>query len=346
MRIRGIGRLRRLTQPYTNLFFKGTVVLAYHRVNDLLSDPQLLSVTPRHFAEHVEIIRRQGYPTRLQEVSRALNAGERPPRGVAVTFDDGYADNLTNAKPALERYEVPATVFVTTGYVDSQRYFWWDELEQLLLHRQPLPERLCLHIGGTVHKWNLLKETNGAAYPCDHRWNVAETHDPSPRHALYRSLHRLLRPLPEAAQCKVLEELRAWTGIEITAPGGNTVLSTRQIVKLAEGGLIDVGSHSVTHPMFSALPLLEQCAEIQNSKAALEEILGRPVKSFAYPYGSKADYTENTAKTVERAGYASACANFSGIVTRYSDRFEIPRVLVRDWDGDEFSRRLAAWLSA
>ena len=345
MRIRGIGRLRRLTQPFTNLFFKGTVVLAYHRVSDLLSDPQLLSVTPRHFAEHVEIIRRQGYPTRLQDVSRALNAGERPPRGVAVTFDDGYADNLTNAKPALERYEVPATVFVTTGYVDSQRYFWWDELEQLLLHHEPLPEQLCLHIGGTVHKWNLLKETNGAAYPSDHRWNVAETHDPSPRHALYRSLHRLLRPLPEAARCKMLDELRAWTGIEITA-ADNTVLSTGQIVKLAEGGLIDVGSHSVTHPMFSTLSLPHQCTEIQNSKAALEEILGSPVMSFAYPFGSKSDYTEDTAKTVQRAGYACACANFPEIVKSDSDPFQIPRFLVRDWDGDEFSRRLAAWLSA
>ena len=344
MRIRGIGRLRRLTQPYTNLFFTGTVVLAYHRVSDLPSDPQLLSVTPRHFAEHVEIIRRQGYPTRLQDVSRALNAGERPPRGVAVTFDDGYADNLTNAKPALERYDVQATVFVTTGYVDSQRYFWWDELEQLLLHQEPLPERLCLHIGGTLHKWDLLKETNGAVYPAHRRWNVVETHDPSPRHALYRSLHRLLRPLPEAAQRKVLDELRDWTGVSL-APPDKTVLSRAQIVQLAEGGLIDVGSHSVTHPMFSALPLPQQCTEIQNSKAALEEILGRPVTSFAYPYGSKSDYTQNTAKTVERAGYASACANFSGIVTRHSDRFEIPRVLVRDWNGDEFSRRLASWLS-
>src|SRR4029077_8826074 len=155
MRIRGIGRLRRLTQPYTNLFLPGAIILLYHRVADPPSDPQLLCVTPKHFAEHLEVLRKQGYPTCLQELGCSLRDRKKLPRGVAVTFDDGYVDNLINAKRILQRYDVPATVFVTTGYVDQQRDFWWDELEKLLLHVDRVPENLRLHIDGRLYEWDL-----------------------------------------------------------------------------------------------------------------------------------------------------------------------------------------------
>jgi peptidoglycan/xylan/chitin deacetylase (PgdA/CDA1 family) len=347
MRIRGVGRLRRLAQPYTNLFLPGAIILAYHRVADLPSDPQLLCVTPKHFAEHLEVLRKRGYPTRLQELGCSLRDRKKLPRGVAVTFDDGYADNLINAKPVLERYEVPATVFVTTGYVDQQRDFWWDELERLLLHVDPLPENLCLHIDGRLYEWNLRlpANTDGTAHEHHGRWNISESHDPSPRHSAYRALHRLLRPLLDTDQRRVLDELRVWTGAANLGQTERAALSRAQIIELAEGGHIEVGSHSVTHPVFSALSAPAQSVEVERSKGALEEILGRPVTSFAYPFGSKADYTEVTASAVERAGYLCACANFPAVVQPASDRFQLPRFLVRDWDGDEFSRRLGAWLS-
>ena len=69
----------------------------------------------------------------------AVSGGDVPSAGVVVTFDDGYADNFHNAKPLLERYEIPATVFVTTGYLQDQREFWWDELERILLQPGTLP---------------------------------------------------------------------------------------------------------------------------------------------------------------------------------------------------------------
>lgn len=106
---------------------RGALVLLYHRVADLPSDPWSLAVTPRRFAEHLEVLCAMARPVPL----RTAAEGRAPRRAVAVTFDDGYADNLYAAKPLLEFWGVPATVFVTTGGLDDGRELWWDELERV-----------------------------------------------------------------------------------------------------------------------------------------------------------------------------------------------------------------------
>ena len=194
-----IGTLRRTARRAANLFLPRTIILLYHRVAELSSDPQLLSVTPQHFAEHLEILRKYYRPIPLRETDKQLR------RSVMVTFDDGYADNLWNAKPLLERYDVPATVFVTTGYVGRDQEFWWDELETFLLERKTLPETLQLNINGGIRQWELgtSADYDEDAYNHYRSWNVSEKNDPSPRQFVYRSLHQLLRPMPEREQRNV-----------------------------------------------------------------------------------------------------------------------------------------------
>jgi len=347
MRVRGLGRLRRLAQPYTNFFFPGPIVLAYHRVADPASDPQLLSVTPAHFAEHVEVLRREGYPVPLRHLTEALQDGKTLPRGVVVTFDDGYVDNLIDAKPLLERRAVPATVFVTTAYVATGRKFWWDELEHLLLWNDDLPAALCLSIAGKTHEWCLSGPPNGDGCGASKgRWNILEPCAPDSPQSAYRELHRLLRPLAEEERRAVLAELHQQVGATKAGSAGerSVALSEQQLIALAADGLVEIGSHSVTHPLFSSLPPGAQRVEIERSKSDLEEIIGRTVRSFAYPFGARADYTDETAALIAQAGYDCACSNFTGMVESSTDRFQIPRFLVRDWDGEEFSRRLGAWL--
>jgi peptidoglycan/xylan/chitin deacetylase (PgdA/CDA1 family) len=91
--------------------------------------------------------------------------------------------------------------------------------------------------------------------------------------------------------------------------------------------------------------LREQQEEIQKSKHCLENILGRPVTTFAYPYGGRSHYTAETVAAVREAGFDTACSNFEGAVRRGADMWQLPRFLVRDCDGDEFSRRFNEWLS-
>ena len=264
-----------------------SLVLLYHRVAEVEADPQLLCVTPEHFTEHLEILRGQD---------------------VALTFDDGYVDNLSNAKPLLEKFDCPATVFVTSGAVGQNREFWWDELERILLP------------------------------PGD--WNVLEKSDPSTSHSMYRNLCPRLQSLPPESRQYVLEQLTAGASARPT----HRPLSEDEVRRLADGGLVTIGSQGVTHSVLSALPEADQKTEIEESKARLEEITGLPVTRFAYPFGDRSDYTSATIGLVREAGYTLAFSNFPGRIDRSTDRFQLPRHLVRDWNGEEFARRLQGWL--
>ena len=109
------------------------LILMYHRVADDPIDHWGLAVSPCRFEEHLQVLRATRHSLPLTEFVRALVAGTLPPDAVALTFDDGYVDNLVAAKPRLAAADVPATVFVTTGYVDRSEAFWWDELARLIL---------------------------------------------------------------------------------------------------------------------------------------------------------------------------------------------------------------------
>jgi peptidoglycan/xylan/chitin deacetylase (PgdA/CDA1 family) len=107
--------------------------------------------------------------------------------------------------------------------------------------------------------------------------------------------------------------------------------------------LIEIGAHTVTHPSLSALPIASQREEIWQSKTGLEEILDRPVTSFAYPYGKRSDYSAETVALVREAEFVCACSNFAGLVSQSTDRFQLPRVHVPDCDGEEFVKQLSGW---
>ena len=329
------------------------LVLLYHRVTELPTDPQLLCLTPSHFTEHLEVLRRHNVMS-LGQMVRAMDGGVIPPRSVVVSFDDGYADNLLNAKPLLEQHHVPATVFVVSGVVGSDREFWWDDLDRLLLQPGTLPETLHLTIVGKPHEWHLGDSAryDAAAYERFRAWNVLEKTDPTARHMIYRELCNLVRALSSVQRLQVSAQLSEWAGAAKSGRPTHRALDAGALGQLAAGGLIEIGAHTVTHPVLSACPATggsndtaSASAEIRNSKAELESIVGRPVTSFSYPYGTRADYTAETVDLLRGAGFACACSNFFGPVRPDTDRYQLPRVIVRDWDGAEFARRLERWWS-
>ncbi|MGB7925673.1 MAG: polysaccharide deacetylase family protein [Pyrinomonadaceae bacterium] len=339
-------RLRRSPQWLRNKLAPGGLILMYHRVADLPSDPFSLAVSPQHFAEHLEALRKHSRPTSLRQLTESLQHGKSPRRAVVVTFDDGYTDNLSNAKPLLERYDVPATAFVTTGHIGEGREFMWDELERLLLRPGRLPETLSMKVQGNAREWRL---GEAAVYSEDdyqrhRRWKAEERDDPSERHTLFRSLHKLLKPLPESEQQSSLDQLLAWA--DATAAGREThrTMTADEVRRLDEDGLVEIGSHTVTHPALSALTVSQQRREILESKAHLAEILGHPVRSFAYPFGGTTDYTMETVGILRESGYTSACSNFPGVVRGDTDLFQLPRIDVRDCDGDSLISYLR-WLA-
>jgi peptidoglycan/xylan/chitin deacetylase (PgdA/CDA1 family) len=340
-----VARSKQAARRLRNRFARAPLILLYHRVADLQSDPQLLSVTQAHFAEHLHILRQHARPMELREMVRALRENNLPRRAVAVTFDDGYADNLHNAKPLLERFDVPATVYVSSGYVDTSREFVHDTLEGLFLQPGKLPQQLALTIRGCTHQWDLGEEAyySEEGYQRNRAWHVQKGENPTPRHHVYRSLCQLVYSLPDGERRSVLDALIIWAGTQSVCRPTYRVLGSDEIRILAKGGLIEVGSHTVAHPVLSALPSVEQRDEVKRSKICLEEILSRPVTSFAYPYGTRSDYTAETVAIVREVGYDHACSNFEGLVRLGTDPWQLPRFLVRDWDGEKFACLLREW---
>ena len=336
--------LRRIRQRVT----RSGLVLLYHRVADSSADPQLLCVSRKNFSEQMDILRHFAEPQPLCRLTRGLRDRRLPRRSIVVTFDDGYADNLHNAKPILERAEVPATVYVTSGYVGKMREYWWDELQRLLLCPGRLPDAVDLRVPGLTLEWRLGDSANYTEqdYRRDEQWNVTHGQPPTERHALYLALHRMIRPLPDDGRRAVFEAIHAWAGCGPHGRETHLSMTASEVQQLAAGGLIEVGAHNVTHPVLSELSADAQRKEIAESKRSLEEILNRPVRSFAYPFGGKRDYTAASVSAVRDAGFDSACSNYPGLVRKGTDCFELPRILVRNWNGDEFSRLMRDWLHA
>lgn len=319
-----------------------SIILLYHQVADLDGDPQRLAVSPAHFAEHLHVIRTLASPMRLLDVLDRTEALDARPR-VVLTFDDGYADSFTHARPLLESHDVPATVFVTSGQVGADREFWWDELDQVVLRAPSLPAKLQLRIGADVLRWRTRASGAASAFEAYPRWTIDQP-DHDERHTLYRTLCDAFRRCDAATRRQALDDLAAWAGVSPTVRTDRRTMTPDELRSLAAQDLVEVGAHTVTHTMLSVLPPAEQRREVTESKGSLEAVIGRPVRSFSYPFGMRTSYSADTVTAVRDAGFACACSNFEGLVDGRTARLELPRLIVRDWDGDAFAERLRGWL--
>jgi peptidoglycan/xylan/chitin deacetylase (PgdA/CDA1 family) len=338
-------RLERRLRRLRNKFVSTNIILLYHRVSSVSHDPQLMCVSPEHFEQHMAVLREHAAPMSLENLTHSLRTKHVPSRRAVVTFDDGYADNLINAKPVLEKHNVPATVFIPAGNIGQNRGFYWDILESIFLYPGSLPEKLAVTIRGQSFVWEL----GGFAVYSDEQfmqhkvWHVEKRSDPTLRHTLYRFLCELLRSLDIAERDRLINELITWAGSKSSDRSMAPTMSENEIQKLIDGDLIQVGAHTVMHPLLVGIPEDSQRQEIQAGRNSLEFVVGHPVTSFAFPYGGRSQYSQESVRLVQQAGFSCACSNYPGVVWNNSSPFELPRHVVRDWDGDEFTHRLEEW---
>jgi glycosyltransferase involved in cell wall biosynthesis len=320
------------------------LILLYHRIAELPADPWALGVAPARFAEQLAVLRAQARPLPLGELVDRIRRGRRlPPRSVAVTFDDGYRDNLEAGLPALAAARVPAMLFLAAGCVGRTRELWWDELERVLLAPGELPAQLRLRIGARTYERDLGEAARyrEAAARCHAGWQVGQP-PPTARHAAYAELWAALRPLAEARRDAALDELLAWAGAADAPRASHRMLEAEDVAALASGGAVEIGAHTISHPRLATQRRARQEDEIVRGKRLVEELSGRPARHFAYPFGGLDDYGGATAALVAEAGFAGACATWEGTAHRACDPFQLPRVQVPDLDGAAFE----AWLAA
>ena len=311
-----------------------SVILMYHRVAPAGIDPWRLLVTPEHFAEHLEVLRRTTTPLPLRRLVAEYASGRLPERAVAITFDDGYVDNLTVAMPLLAAADIPATVYVATGNTGTAREFWWDALTRALLLPTVLPSDLAITLAGKRHHWRLGGATAGG-------WGTVNAGGISRKRAEFHTqVWEQVRPLSAAERDDAITYLEEWSGSKIPPRQSHRVMTADELLAIEVGGLIDIGAHTVTHPLLPSLSVEEQRHEMATSCADLERLLGHRVRSFSYPFGGADERTTALARSLE---FESATAIHQETVWRGSDVFRLPRFMVLDWDGAEFERRLNRW---
>ena len=305
---------------------RGPIILMYHRIAEVRRDPWDLAVSPARFAEQAEVLRRARRVLPMDRLIEGFAAGTLPADAAAITFDDGYRDNLTDGRPILVRNDLPATVFLATGAIGSGAPFWWDELADLVLEASAVAGRLESR-GRDIRL--------GPPEPEDRPgWRAADG-PVSVRQALYLDLWRELRALDDAGRRTAIDEARRLFGG--TGASESVPMTSDDVRTLTDGGLVTIGAYTVTHPALGALPPERQRAEIAASVAACREIVGDRVNGFAYPYG---DRSAATVAAVRAEGLAWACSTEARPVAAADDRWDLPRVQVPDWDGDTFARRL------
>jgi len=298
-----------------------TIVLMYHRVGPEERDLQHLRVRDDRFVEHLATMRRYADIVPLTDV---LTPARR--RRVAITFDDGYADNLHVAEPLLAQHDAPATVFVAIDPVEAGNGFWQDQLAALVLDGDHRRDRLDVEVAGERLQ--------------------ADLGSPEQREAAYRAVHTRVRRRPPEEIVATLDAVAAQLGVPLDSLDVPPTLQPDEVRALDASIVVDVGSHTLRHPFLSALDEAAQRREIFESRTRLEAWTGRPITTFAYPYGVAEAFDDTSVTLAREAGYRLAVTGVRGRVTRFTSPHRIPRRFVGDWDADTFERRFREWIGA
>jgi peptidoglycan/xylan/chitin deacetylase (PgdA/CDA1 family) len=306
------------------------LILMYHRVATEPVDPWGLAVSPLNFQEQVEVLRRTRRPMPLRQFVDDFVGGSLAANAVAITFDDGYLDNLVAAKPILAAYDAPATVFFVTGQLDGPKEFWWDELGRLVLLASG-SHTIELVIRGNAIRLSL--DGDSGASSGWRAWSPPQ----SQRQEAFAQIWSICRSLEEEERGLVLAELRSRLDQADLPPATSRAMSRSEAQTLAHDGLVTIGAHTVVHPMLTRLSANRRKSEIIESKVACETLIGERVGGFAYPYGELDGDLEDM---VCSAGFSYACSTKSNPVTSGARLTALPRYQVFDYHGDAFEQWL------
>ncbi len=286
------------------IFGNSAVILIYHRVDEPNRFPWAMTPTRiKNFEKEMEYLTNKYNVISLDFLEQIIREGRSIPRkAVVITFDDGFKDNYLNAYPILKKYNVPATIFITTGYIGSDELNWRDKVNYGI--------------------WNTSKEM----FQAEHIGNIP-LHTGLQRRIAASKIKTILEEMPKDNRCLYIEGLLRKLKVRISPElNKEFMLSWEEIREMNKNG-IGIGSHSISHPVLTEISLEDAKKEIIESKRHIEEKLDKHVIAFAYPYGKSDSYNESIKEIVKTTGYtcAAICANFSPVKSD-TDIYELERI--------------------
>ena len=295
-------------------------VLIFHRVT-AQPDPLFPSeVDARRFDQLLGWLKRWFAVLPLDQAAQRLRAGTLPARAAAITFDDGYADNATVALPLLQRHGLASTFFIATGFIDGGRM--WNDTVIEAIRRSAVP-RLDLDGLGPAATLSLGQLAIGSA---------------AQQRAAVDAVIGRIKYLPADERALVVAQIAERSRAALP---DDLMMSSAQLKALRAGGM-QLGAHTVTHPILASLDDAGAEREIAGSRRWLEQLLGEPISLFAYPNGKPgADYGERDAAIVRRLGFDAAVSTAPGAAGAGTDPFQLPRFTPWDRGRWRFGLRLA-----
>ncbi len=276
-------------------------ILCYHRVTDKKDDWSLPAISPYVFNKQMQYLKKWSQVLPLSQLVALLSKESQElykKRYAAITFDDGYKDNYQFAYPILKKYKLPATIFLTAGYIGKDELFWWDKVSYVL-HRSK-------ELSITVPGWepiNLNRDNN--------------------RNGLIRHIIERMKTLDESDKIELLKKILSEAKVEIPSKvSKDIILNWHETREMAKNG-IEFGAHGCSHSILTNLPLSDVEEEVSLSKEIIENELNRKVYSFAYPNGN---YNENILNIMKSNGFHCAVTTENGFVTPKSNPFKLPRI--------------------
>lgn len=288
-------------------------ILIFHRVL-AQADPLFPGEQDgRRFDEILSWVARWFQVMPLDEAVSRLGTGTLPARAAAITFDDGYADNATQALPILRHHGMAATFFIATSFLDGGRMWNDSVIEAVRAFRGKV-----LDLGGAG-----LGSYRLESY--DQRRNAIE--------ALLGQIKYLGPHERQAAVAQVVDAVGAALPVDL-------MMRSEQVLELRNAGM-QIGAHTCSHPILEKIPDSQALCEIADSKSVLESLLGEPVTLFAYPNGKpEVDYSARHVAMVRQAGYVAAVSTASGVAMQANDIYQLPRFTPWDRTRSRYGLRL------
>ncbi|KFC75022.1 putative polysaccharide deacetylase [Bosea sp. LC85] len=298
------------------------VILTLHHVRPWrergFAPNRLLEITPEFLDQTLTLIKSQGYDiVSLDEAVVRLQSPRSSRFFVALTFDDGYRDNLDHAWPVLAKHGVPWTLFVTTGFAERTARLWWLEMEEAI---RALPRfALDLPDGGFS----------------------ARTESDREKRLAFETLYWRLRKGSEAILLSAISDLARQAGIDGAALVERECLPWETLRSLAGAPGVTIGAHTLSHPMLAKHPQEFARTEIVESKARLEQELGLQVRHFAYPVGDPGSAGKREFALAKAAGFTSAVTTRPGHLFDRHERHlhALPRVSLNGYHQSEAALR-------
>ncbi len=310
--------------------------LMYHRVNTSETDPWGICVSIKQFEEQIQFLKNNYHVISSGDLIKQVLNHNIIEESICITFDDGYADNYTHAKPILDKYNCPATFFISTVFIGSLTTFWWEELEIILLHSIKIPGKLILKIDGKNYLYTFDESKLTEKQLQQHsNWKWHE-YPPTDRCKIFLKIWEQLKSLLIDAIEIIIDALKKWAGL-VNIGNSRLPMNDNQVNELSINPLFTIAMHTHTHPDLKEKEMTFQLNEILSCKNTLAAKYSVNSNCLSYPFGQ---YDFNTIEAVNILGIDACFTTSPTDVYGYSDRRILGRYQVFNESNTTLKNRL------